>query len=221
MTREEAIERFNGIINAMSISIAQSKFYPSKAELDELCDIAISALQAEPIERISNDTIVVKYADYEDIGRIILTNGDIFCKMFYEDATQNDDSDYDSLVPDEYKTEPSDLISRADALEQMAQAECGLHYDDCEADNCSCSYIQRILDIPSADAIPIEKYHELQHQFVMLGAIFADLTEVVRCKDCIHWKADNEVFELGFCCVFPQKWVAETFYCADGERREE
>ena len=45
--------------------------------------------------------------------------------------------------------------------------------------------------------------------------------EVVRCKDCIHWKADNEVFELGFCCVFPQKWVAETFYCADGERREE
>lgn len=47
-----------------------------------------------------------------------------------------------------------------------------------------------------------------------------DCVEVVRCKDCIHWKADNEVFELGFCCVFPQKWVAETFYCADGERRE-
>lgn len=45
MTREEAIERFNGIINAMSISIAQSKFYPSKAELDELCDMAIEALQ--------------------------------------------------------------------------------------------------------------------------------------------------------------------------------
>jgi hypothetical protein len=50
---------------------------------------------------------------------------------------------------------------------------------------------------------------------------FQSLQEVVRCKDCIHWKADNEVFELGFCCVFPQKWVAETFYCADGERREE
>ena len=45
-------------------------------------------------------------------------------------------------------------------------------------------------------------------------------TELVRCKDCIHWKADNEVFELGFCCVFPQKWVAETFYCADGERKD-
>lgn len=49
MTREEAIERFNGIINAMSISIAQSKFYPSKAELDELCDMAIEALSAEAV----------------------------------------------------------------------------------------------------------------------------------------------------------------------------
>lgn len=51
----------------------------------------------------------------------------------------------------------SDLIRRADALEQMAQAECGLHYADCEADNCSCSYVKRILDIPSADAVPIQE----------------------------------------------------------------
>lgn len=45
MTREEATERFNGIINAMSISVAQSKFFPSKAELNELCDMAIEALK--------------------------------------------------------------------------------------------------------------------------------------------------------------------------------
>lgn len=51
MTREEAIERFNGIINAMSISIAQAKFYPSKAELDELCDMAIEALKADVVSR--------------------------------------------------------------------------------------------------------------------------------------------------------------------------
>lgn len=49
MTREEAIERFSGIINAMSISVAQAKFYPTKAELDELCDMAIEALKNEPI----------------------------------------------------------------------------------------------------------------------------------------------------------------------------
>lgn len=55
MKREEAIERFNGIINAMSISIAQSKFYPSKAELDELCDMAIEALSADTVSRFHHD----------------------------------------------------------------------------------------------------------------------------------------------------------------------
>lgn len=30
-------------------------------------------------------------------------------------------------------------------------------------------------------------------------AIEALQTEPTLCKDCIHWKADNEVFELGFC----------------------
>lgn len=57
--------------------------------------------------------------------------------------------------------------------------------------------------------------------YTRITGLVADKVDVVRCKNCIHWKADNEVFELGFCCVFPQKWVAETFYCADGERREE
>lgn len=47
----------------------------------------------------------------------------------------------------------TDIISRADALEEMAQAECGLHYADCEADNCSCAYTTRILNIPSAEAV--------------------------------------------------------------------
>ena len=49
MTREEAIQRFNGITNAMSISVAQAKFYPTKAELDELCDMAIEALSADAV----------------------------------------------------------------------------------------------------------------------------------------------------------------------------
>lgn len=46
----------------------------------------------------------------------------------------------------------NDTISRQDALEQIAQAECGLHYEDCEADNCTCDYIWRILNIPSAES---------------------------------------------------------------------
>lgn len=112
---------------------------------------ALNALpSAEPIERISNNTIVVKYADYEDIGRIILTNGDIFCKMFYEDARQNDDSDYDSLVPDEYKTEPSDLISREKAIESMeleSAKEGAYGYIDIK------SAVETLEELPSADAV--------------------------------------------------------------------
>ena len=54
------------------------------------------------------------------------------------------------------RVETSDLISRAEALEQMAQAECGLHYEDCEADNCSCPYIGRILDIPPTESDTVE-----------------------------------------------------------------
>ena len=69
--------------------------------------------------------------------------------------------------------------------------------------------------------ISIEQYNKMAERLTELEYELAESVKVVRCKDCIHWKADNEVFELGFCCVFPQKWVAETFYCADGERREE
>ena len=45
MTREEAINKFKGIRKSFSISIAQSKFYPSKVILNELCDMAIEALE--------------------------------------------------------------------------------------------------------------------------------------------------------------------------------
>lgn len=45
-----------------------------------------------------------------------------------------------------------DLINRADALEQIAQAECGLHYEDCKADNCMCGCIWRILNISSTES---------------------------------------------------------------------
>ncbi len=46
----------------------------------------------------------------------------------------------------------NDTISRHDALEQIAQAECGLHYEDCEADNCMCDCIWRILNIPFVES---------------------------------------------------------------------
>ena len=54
-----------------------------------------------------------------------------------------------------------DLISRASALEEMAEAECGCSYSVCVRDNCSCSYIARIKMLPSADAVSREDYHNL------------------------------------------------------------
>ncbi len=76
----------------------------------------------------------------------------------------------------------SDLIRRADALEQMAQAECGSHYADCEKDNCSCSYISRILDIPSAEAVTHGRL------------IDADALSEKLCETTIFIK-DGEVFQ--------------------------
>ena len=54
MTREEAVNRFKGIRKSFSISIAQSKFYPSKAILNELCDMAIEALDRQKGEWVDD-----------------------------------------------------------------------------------------------------------------------------------------------------------------------
>lgn len=62
------------------------------------------------------------------------------------------------------ETEPSDLISRAEALDVIAKAECGLRYADCEADNCSCSYIGGILDLPSVSAERVGKWFQEEHK---------------------------------------------------------
>ena len=90
MTREDAIERFNGIINAMSISIAQSKFYPSKAELDELCDMAIEALKADWIpcsERLPEEgqgvLVTVDANEWDiEVGSCIYSGGTFHSKLY-------------------------------------------------------------------------------------------------------------------------------------------
>ena len=79
----------------------------------------------------------------------------------------------------------SDLICRSDALEQMAQAECGLHYDDCEAYNCSCSYIQRILDIQSADAVSREFYEDAVKANIGLVIKNRELKEQIELADAV------------------------------------
>ena len=80
---------------------------------------------------------------------------------------------------------------------------------------------QIILDALSADTVPIEKYHELQHQFVMLGATFADLTEVVRCKDCRWWQDNNNGYPHANCHWCETETPDADDFCSLGERREE
>ena len=190
MTREEAIARFKGIKDSMSISVAQSKFYKSKAELNELCDMAISALtEAEN----GCDGCLYEVSD----GSLFPCN---ICRLNYGCMYEKDDSNNitespnDAIETDDEAIEQnalmsheeawaeieSDLIRRADALEKMAQAECGLHYADCEADNCSCSYIGRILDLPSVPAVSLEKAEEITKR------IYIETLEKVskECKEC-------------------------------------
>ena len=85
--------------------------------------------------------------------------------------------------------------------------------------------IDMAIEALSADTIPIEKYHELQQQFVMLGATFADLTEVVRCKDCRRLEVINTENTYAIChehdIIFePFEDSTKTNFCSWGERRE-
>ena len=131
MTREEAIARFKGIKDSMSISVAQSKFYKSKAELNELCDMAISALtEAEN----GCDGCLYEVSD----GSLFHCN---ICRLNYGCMYEKDDSNNitespnDAIETDDEAIEQnalmsheeawaeieSDLISRADAINALSK----------------------------------------------------------------------------------------------------
>lgn len=65
-----------------------------------------------------------------------------------------------------------------------------------EADNRSYAEERDIDETPTVDAVP-----------------------VVRCKDCKHH--EDEEMGMVYCPHIVGSWVAEDFYCADGERRSE
>lgn len=45
--------------------------------------------------------------------------------------------------------------------------------------------------------------------------ITSDVVPVVRCKDCIHKSKEHQH------CALLEKYVADEFFCAEGERRKE
>ena len=81
--------------------------------------------------------------------------------------------------------------------------------------------IDMAIEALSADTVPIEKYHELQHQFVVLGATFADLTEVVRCKDCRWWQDNNGGYPHANCRWCETETPDADDYCSGGELAEQ
>ena len=46
-----------------------------------------------------------------------------------------------------------------------------------------------------------------------------DAVQVVRCKDCKHH--EDEEMGMVYCTHIVGSWVAEDFFCADGERRSD
>lgn len=91
-----------------------------------------------------------------------------------------------------------DVIYRCDALEEMAQSECGCHYETCIKDECECPHIGRIKDIPSAThqteqemTLNIDKPHGewIRHEV-------EDTCRWVECSEC-HKEYPN--IEMNFC----------------------
>lgn len=82
-----------------------------------------------------------------------------------------------------------------------------------------------ILTAPTVDAVSREKYEaskEARHILVEFAddllAKLKERVEVVRCKDCKHWKITSDGF--GECNVMEKQFLGKE-YCSFGERKEE
>lgn len=215
MTREEAIARFKGIKDSMSISIAQSKFYKSKAELNELCDMAISALtEAEKRRQYGQN--------YET---------DDCVQLGVTDKNKDKVILYDAFGEREYypQTEPSDLISRAEAHKAICRL-CS-DYERCEYNIGKTCYrarehnaIDRVpsvsaervvigIDQPLHDDIGVLVKGTQENDCLYLDELH-QLVKIVRCKDCYHYdKGENESDSWQY-CRFMRSDVHDDGFCS-------
>lgn len=118
----------------------------------------------------------------------------------------------------------SDLISRADAIEAVASITMSIHLSDVICD--------KLLALPSADAVSREEYEEVKaymdtlvDAFIEDGEELAELVKVVRCKDCRHsrvYQTDSKGTMQTYCVAFiMSRTVTDDDFCSWGERREE
>lgn len=176
MTREEAIERFENVKASALVQKASGVSEYWQNEIDgtiKAIDMAIEALSAEPKMKVCEER----------------QNGE--CPFYTPDWLDDDVS------------EPSDLISRADAIACLSHGE-----------GCGHSCRNRIKALPSAEALQGATYNDMNEAYEQ-GYTQAK-AEVVRCKDCEHWDtADGECYghDYYYCSE-------ENDYCSRGERKE-
>ena len=126
----------------------------------------------------------------------------------------------------------TDYISRADAIEAVCKAECGLDYNK-EKDYCTCTPVELIKALPSADAVSREQAEEMVNKIynetlakvskeckecglrLKNIADSADYVKVVRCKDCRHNNECNSLIALANGYEYIQ-----VSYCSHGERAD-
>lgn len=83
-----------------------------------------------------------------------------------------------------------------------------------------CRELETIIDNePTIDAVPKEDYISMERTLARLQQGIADTVEVVRCKDCKHYKPFDK--SKKFDCTQGLYAVFENDYCSHGERSEE
>lgn len=87
-------------------------------------------------------------------------------------------------------------------------AECPLTYPRWDF-NIGCKYCNAILG-----------HHEDYGKYKTERHPDCQLVEIVTCKDCRHWKFDENSSILCGYCTNLETETNEDFYCADAERRE-
>ena len=91
-----------------------------------------------------------------------------------------------------------------EAALQSACKGCNIEFDDQPCEPCDCYIREKLLAVPTIDAVP-----------------------VVRCRECKHWKpsgskAGNSFSDMEYIggCEFTNYYRSESDFCSHGERKE-
>lgn len=91
-----------------------------------------------------------------------------------------------------------------EAALQSACKGCNIEFDDQSCEPCDCYIREKLLAVPTIDAVP-----------------------VVRCRECKHWKpsgskAGNSFSDMEYIggCEFTNYYRSESDFCSHGERKE-